>query len=151
MARKGLKYVFGNLVRGAYVSGNGEMHLGEVVRKTREAIGKIDSEYLKELQGENGYNMIVRECEKVVELSLDKEADHFWFTSWCGFPTSELDFGWGKPVWVSSAGPGVQNLIVLMDSVGDIGGIEAWITMDEADMMKFEQEAGNSLVLSSAL
>lgn len=95
--------------------------------------------------------MVVRECEKVVELSLDKEADYFWFTSWCGFPTYELDFGWGKPVWVSSASPGVQNLIVLMDSVGDIGGIEAWITMDEADMMKFEQEAGNSLVIVKKL
>lgn len=37
---------------------------------------------------------------------------------------------------MSSASSGVQNVIVLMDSVSDIGGIEAWITMDEADMMK---------------
>lgn len=40
-------------------------------------MGKIDSEYLKELQGsENGYDMVLRECKKVVELSLDK-----WITS----------------------------------------------------------------------
>lgn len=45
----------------ANVSRNGEMDLGELVSKRREASGKIDSEYLKELQGsENGYDMVVR-------------------------------------------------------------------------------------------
>lgn len=145
------EYVFGNLIREANVSRNGEMDLGKLLSKNREAIGKIDSEYLKELQGKNGYDMVVRECKKMVELSLDREVDYFLFTSWCGFPTHELDFGWGKPVWVSSASPGVQDIIFLMDSVSYISGIKAWITMDEADMMKFEQEACDSSVLSSAL
>lgn len=34
------EYVFGNLIRGANVSGNGEMDLGELVSKRREASGK---------------------------------------------------------------------------------------------------------------
>lgn len=46
----------------------------------------------------------------MVELSLDK-----WITSGLlvgvGFQlmSHESDFGWGKPVWVSSASSGVQN------------------------------------------
>ncbi|KAG5537130.1 hypothetical protein RHGRI_024532 [Rhododendron griersonianum] len=84
---------FGNLIRGADVSGNRELDL--------------------------------------VEWFLDKEVDYFMFTSWCRFPFSESDFGWGKPVWTSSASWAAPNTIVLMDSMSDIGGIEAWFTMAE--------------------
>ncbi|XP_058228394.1 stemmadenine O-acetyltransferase-like [Rhododendron vialii] len=126
---------FGNVVmRSPNVSGNSEMGLGELVSKTSEAIGRIDSEYLKELQGENGYDMVTRGVKEGVELVLDEEVDYFRFTSWCRFPFSESDFGWGKPVWVSTAGcPEVSNTAVLLDSMSDVGGIEAWITMDGID------------------
>ncbi|KAH7867330.1 hypothetical protein Vadar_032015 [Vaccinium darrowii] len=127
------EYTFGNLIRGADVSVNSEMGLGELVSKTREAIGKIDSEYLKELQGENGYDMVVRHSNEAMEWYFDKEVDYFLFTSWCRFPTYESDFGWGRPVWVSSASWAAPNTIVLLDSMSDIGGIEAWFTMDEDD------------------
>ncbi|XP_058180204.1 stemmadenine O-acetyltransferase-like [Rhododendron vialii] len=122
----------GNVVRRSpNASGNGEMGLGELVSKTREAIGRIDSEYLKELQGENGHDMVTRGAKEEVELVLDEEVDYFRFTSWCRFPFSESDFGWGKPVWASSASWAAPNTIVLMDSMSDIGGIEAWFTMAE--------------------
>ncbi|KAH7865561.1 hypothetical protein Vadar_008273 [Vaccinium darrowii] len=134
------EYVFGNVIRGAYALGDGEMDLGELLSKMREAIGKIDTEYLKELQGKNGYDMIMRNSKKVVEWYSDKEVDYIMFTSWCRFPIYEADFGWGKPVWVSSASWDTKNTIMLMDSVADIGGIEAWITMNEEDMIKFEQQ-----------
>lgn len=81
---------FGNVVlRSPNVSGNGEMGLGELVSKTREAIGRIDSEYLKELQGENGYDMVTRVAKETVELLLDKEGDYFGFTSF----TSRISVG----------------------------------------------------------
>ncbi|KAF7135806.1 hypothetical protein RHSIM_Rhsim08G0186200 [Rhododendron simsii] len=122
---------FGNLIRGADVLGNRELDLGELVSKMREAVGKIDSDFMKELQGENGYDMVVRHSKKAVEWFLDKEVDYFMFTSWCRFPFSESDFGWGKPVWASSASWAAPNTIVLMDSMSNIGGIEAWFTMAE--------------------
>ncbi|KAH7866411.1 hypothetical protein Vadar_020140 [Vaccinium darrowii] len=125
------EYTFGNLIRGADALGNSEMGLGELVSKTREAIGKIDNEYLKELQGENGYDMVVGHSNQAMEWFFDKEVDYFMFTSCCRFSIYESDFGWGKPVWVSSASWGAPNTIVLMDSMSDIGGIEAWFTMDE--------------------
>lgn len=115
------------------ISGNGEMGLGELVSKTREGIGKIDSKYLKELQGANVNDRPVRDCKKMMESFFNNEVDYFLFTSWCRFSFCELDFGWGKPVWVSTASWGCSNMVVLIDSVSDIGGIEAWITMDEVD------------------
>ncbi|KAE9466069.1 hypothetical protein C3L33_02022, partial [Rhododendron williamsianum] len=57
--------------------------LGELVSKMREAVGKIDGEFLKELQGENGYDVAVRHSNKATEWFLDKEVDCFLFTSWC--------------------------------------------------------------------
>ncbi|KAI8543916.1 hypothetical protein RHMOL_Rhmol08G0254900 [Rhododendron molle] len=138
------EYAFGNLLRGAYALGNGEMDFGGLVSKMREAIGKSDGECLKELKGENGHDMVVRHSKKAGEWYLDKGVDRFMFTSCCRFPIYKSDFGWGKPVWVSSASSGAPNTIVLMDSMSDIGGIEAWITLDEVGMMRFEQEAPNS-------
>ncbi|KAH7865868.1 hypothetical protein Vadar_012456 [Vaccinium darrowii] len=133
------EYVFGNLIQGAYASGNSEMDLVGLVREMREAIGKIDSEHLKELQGENGYDMLIRNSKKVLEWYSDKDLDYIMFTS-VKVPHYQADFGWGKPVWVSSARWDTKNTVFLMDSMTDIGGIEAWITMYEEDMMEFEQQ-----------
>ncbi|KAK8671693.1 hypothetical protein V6N13_038280 [Hibiscus sabdariffa] len=44
------------------------------------------------------------------------------------------DFGWKKPVWVSSANLSTNNLVVFMDTAnGD--GIEACIHLKEGDMI----------------
>ncbi|KAH7865448.1 hypothetical protein Vadar_006829 [Vaccinium darrowii] len=127
------EYTFGNAIWIENISGNGDMDLGELVSKTREAVGKIDSKYLKELQGANVNDRPVKDYKKMMESLADNEADYFGITSWCRFPFYESDFGWGKPVWVSTASWGFSNMVVLIDSVGDVGGIEAWITMDEFD------------------
>ncbi|KAH7866824.1 hypothetical protein Vadar_025497 [Vaccinium darrowii] len=127
------EYTFGNAIWRENIAGNGEMDLGELVSKTREAVRKIDSKYLKELQGENVNEMLVGDCKKVTESFFDNEGDYLMIISFCRFPFYESDFGWGKPAWVSTASWGSSNMVVLMDSMSDIGGIEAWITMDEFD------------------
>lgn len=61
-------------------------------------------------------------------------------TSWCKFPLYEVDFGWGKPIWVAppkSLAPG--NCIVLWDNRGG-DGIEAWVTLREQVMADFERD-----------
>ncbi|KAE9453615.1 hypothetical protein C3L33_14471, partial [Rhododendron williamsianum] len=73
------EFVFRNLAVVVDASGNGEMELGELVSKMREAIGKIDSEFLKELQGENGYDMAVRDIKKMEESYSDKEMGYVIF------------------------------------------------------------------------
>ncbi|KAL7117680.1 hypothetical protein ACP275_03G088000 [Erythranthe tilingii] len=49
-------------------------------------------------------------------------------TSWCNLGLYDVDFGWGKPVWVTS----VDASILVDMRYGD--GIEAWVTLDEQQM-----------------
>ena len=59
-------------------------------------------------------------------------------TGWCRFPLYQVDFGWGKPIWVSSS-TRWWNTNILMDTRnGD--GIEALVTLGEQDMTVFEQD-----------
>lgn len=58
-------------------------------------------------------------------------------TNLCGYPFHEMDFGWGKPVWVTSPSH-FKNMIVLLDSKWG-GGVEAWVTLDEVEMAIFER------------
>ncbi|KAL7161511.1 hypothetical protein ACSBR2_042054 [Camellia fascicularis] len=130
----------GNIFRQAYAYTNGVVELGRLVGELREGIGKIDSEYLMKLKSENAYEMIMNNIKKVGELVSNKEVLFLRFTSWCKFPIFEADFGWGKPIWVSSGSRAIKNSVMLMDSMRSDGGIEAWVTMDEESMMKFEQD-----------
>ncbi|KAI7984707.1 Stemmadenine O-acetyltransferase [Camellia lanceoleosa] len=130
----------GNIFRQAYAYTNGVVELGRLVGELREGIGKIDSEYLMKLKSENAYAMIMNNIKKVGELVSNKEVLFLKFTSWCKFPIFEADFGWGKPIWVSSGSRAIKNSVMLMDSMCSDGGIEAWVTMDEESMIKFEQD-----------
>ncbi|CAN4087511.1 unnamed protein product [Withania somnifera] len=70
-------------------------------------------------------------------LSRSSDIELYHFTSWCGVPFYEADFGWGKPKWMSIMELYYKNTIVLMDSKD--GGIEAWICLEVKHMSEFEQ------------
>ncbi|KAL0296362.1 UNVERIFIED_CONTAM: hypothetical protein Sradi_6688300 [Sesamum radiatum] len=73
----------------------------------------------------------------------------FNFTSLCRFPLYGADFGWGKPVWVASAGLRYKNVVTFMDTAtGE--GIEAWINLRHEDMEKFEADLELQEFLSKA-
>ncbi|KAE8688352.1 hypothetical protein F3Y22_tig00110988pilonHSYRG00448 [Hibiscus syriacus] len=94
-----------------------------LVSQMRESIRRIDKDYVRKLQvGESG--------------SFKGKTIPFIFTNLCRFPPYEADFGWGKPVWVSSANLSTKDVVVFMDSAnGD--GIEAWIHLKDGDMVEF--------------
>ncbi|PNY09304.1 vinorine synthase-like protein [Trifolium pratense] len=60
--------------------------------------------------------------------------------SWRGFPIYEVDFGWGKPTWVTTCGSSLRNLIFMMYT-RDGFEIEAYVNMEESDMARFENDA----------
>lgn len=68
----------------------------------------------------------------------NQDADICVFTSVCRFPYYEIDFGWGKPAWVSSVEK--PNDIVLMMDTKCGTGIEAWVSLEEKEMLIFQQE-----------
>ncbi|XVF02663.1 hypothetical protein REPUB_Repub04eG0194000 [Reevesia pubescens] len=105
-----------------------------LVSEIRDSIRKINKDYVKKVQDGQGY---LDDIKEIAERPTRGETIFFSFTSLCRFPIYEADFGWGKPVWVGSAARASANRVVFLDTVsGD--GIEAWISLTEEDMAKFD-------------
>ncbi|EOY00795.1 hypothetical protein QUC31_014119 [Theobroma cacao] len=130
------EYYFGNISRFAIAipSINSEEECFGIVSEVRDAIRKIDGDYVRKLQEGSGHlNFMKERAERITKGDVVS----FSFTSLCRFPLYETDFGWGRPIWVGSASLTFKNLVVFMDT-GSSGGIEAWINMKEEDMARFE-------------
>ncbi|XVF35845.1 hypothetical protein REPUB_Repub19eG0006200 [Reevesia pubescens] len=142
------KYSMGNFlcIAAALVTSQ-ETELDDLVCHLRKAIRKADGEFVKSLQGEAGL-LNFCDCEYIKEMGKASsvaagEIDFIGFSSWCNFGLYEIDFGWGKPTWVTCTASNKSetvftNMIVLMDTkMGD--GIEAYVFLDEQDMVMLEQ------------
>ncbi|WCJ42215.1 HXXXD-type acyl-transferase family protein [Euphorbia peplus] len=120
----------------AYLDASKEMELEELVEILRKSIQKIDGDYLKKLQGVDGLAKAMEPVKMVRQVGLGG-GEVFIFSSWTRFPLYEIDFGWGKPIQAFTLTTPVRNCVTLMATKsGD--GIEAWITLTENDMAKFE-------------
>ncbi|GMI82433.1 hypothetical protein like AT3G26040 [Hibiscus trionum] len=135
----------GNLmwIASAKTKGENMSDLADLVGQVRKAISRVDGDLIKKLrdddEGKSLFSEIIREIGD--EASKDG-LEHLGFSSWCKLGFYEADFGWGKPVWVSSFGMEnsvFMNLVILVDTqLGD--GIEAWVTLDEQDMAILERD-----------
>ncbi|XVE95739.1 hypothetical protein REPUB_Repub02eG0125300 [Reevesia pubescens] len=117
-----------------------DMELHQLVSKMKDEFTKVCNQNVKGIKSKKGYNSEVRESRKqIAHLLNGKLADMntYTCTNLCGYPFHKMDFGWGKPVWVTSPSH-FKNSIVLQDSKW--GGIEAWVTLDEVEMAVFERD-----------
>ncbi|KAH7521762.1 vinorine synthase [Ziziphus jujuba] len=105
--------------------------LKDLVAKLRKGMEEVKENYAKGIDVEEIKKALEGFGSQLVENNY--ETDEYSFSSWCRFPFYEIDFGWGKPIWVSSCSMGFKNFIVLMDS-RDGDGIEAWLILEEKDM-----------------
>ncbi|XP_021902552.1 vinorine synthase-like [Carica papaya] len=144
MSHSASKNSLGNQVwiASARLRADEERELDRLAREIRVGISKINGDFVKEIGGEKGKAMMLDCIKEIKEYGSKDEVEYLGFTSWCKLGFYEADFGWGKPVWVSSIGletPIFRNLVVLIDSrLGD--GIEAWVTMDEEEMMILQSD-----------
>ncbi|MBA0842772.1 hypothetical protein Goarm_002578 [Gossypium armourianum] len=130
---------FGNLYRIAMTipTKNSQQDCRNLVNQIGESIRKIDAENIKRLR--DGSGRYLEFMKEGTESFMKGEMITFNVTSLCNFPIYEVDFGWGKPAWVGSAGLTFKNLVVFMDPInGD--GIEAWISLKEEEMSTFEND-----------
>ena len=113
----------------------------QLVRLEREAIEKIKDEFVPKLQSNGGYETVRESLEELKETCSDKSLNPYTISSWCKTGLNEVDFGWGKPVWVSLM-PGIdvpfKNVVVLLDGETN-DEIEAWITLDHQEMPILER------------
>lgn len=109
-------------------------NLAETLHKSIE---KINDEYLRKFHADGEF---LSNMNDVLEGLFDKNCRWFTISAWCRRPLYEADFGWGKPVWVSTVMKH-KDVAVLLDS-SDGKGIEAWVALPKKDMAKFEQDSG---------
>ncbi|XP_059446891.1 stemmadenine O-acetyltransferase-like [Corylus avellana] len=111
----------------------------DLVVQLRRAIGKIDDNYVKKLQGEDGLHQASESMKEVLDIASKGKVEFYTFSSWVGFPFYETDFGWGRPIWVCISNVPIKNVVMLM-STRSGNGIEAWVTLGEEDMATFEND-----------
>ncbi|KAJ4715327.1 vinorine synthase-like [Melia azedarach] len=136
------EYCTGNIVlRANALCKEEEVEFDELVRRLREAIMKPKGDFVKSLQGDEGFINLCKAIKDEDEL-CSSAADRIMFTSWCNFGFYNIDFGWGNPIWVSSVGSDGSitkafNLIILIDTrLGN--GIDAWVFLREEEMALLE-------------
>ncbi|XP_030937125.1 stemmadenine O-acetyltransferase-like [Quercus lobata] len=120
-----------------------QRELHELVDQVNEAItGFDDSDCAESLQGDEGLLAFSDYFDQLEDMfSAEIKPDVCAFTSWLRF-FNDIDFGWGKPLWVGimgKVGPAFRNLIIFIETPGGIG-IEAWVTMDEKEMAILEND-----------
>ncbi|KAI3745701.1 hypothetical protein L6452_08108 [Arctium lappa] len=116
---------------------NNETTLDGLAKRVRECISKVDIEFVNKAQGDKGYIAMQDSMKETGEISSEETIDVFNFTSWCKMGFYDIDFGWGKPSWMTGVigvgSPVFLNIINLMDTkCGE--GIEAWVNLDEKEM-----------------
>ncbi|KAI3745713.1 hypothetical protein L6452_08119 [Arctium lappa] len=152
LASTSSKDLIGNLLWSPCVEclDNNETTLDGLVKKVRKSISKIDNEFVKKAQGDNGYIAIMESSKGMGEIGSKGTIDTLNFTSWCKMGFYDIDFGWGQPCWLTGiigyGSPVFLNLITLMDTKCG-KGIEAWVNLDDEVM---EILSGNSELLAFA-
>lgn len=116
-----------------------EARVHETVSKTQEAMREFREEQAKKF-GRNDMSFVT-ECLKSATSTTaqigEEEMVMLYVASWCRYGTYEGDFGWGKPMWVTTSECPVKNSVILIDT-RDGDGIEAIVSLEEQDMALFE-------------
>ncbi|KAJ1392448.1 Transferase [Sesbania bispinosa] len=123
----------------------GETELHELVTKMREGLSEFCDKNVKKF---GDFSFVCEFLKNATSVRKRKEdtlngsediakPSLFYFASWCRLPTYEVDFGWGKPIWVTSVCSPVRNSVILMDTKNG-NGIEALVNMEEQDLAILE-------------
>ncbi|XP_054806280.1 stemmadenine O-acetyltransferase-like [Prosopis cineraria] len=115
----------------------GECH--DLGLKLREEVNKIDNDFIVQLRESQQWNPEQKREEMVRSIGNNVQPAAFAFTSLCRFPVYEVDFGWGNPMWVGPPTWKFKNVVTLKDTKSS-GGIEAYASLAEKDMAKFEHD-----------
>ncbi|KVI07713.1 Chloramphenicol acetyltransferase-like domain-containing protein [Cynara cardunculus var. scolymus] len=139
LASPSSKDLIGNVIwfATAECPANDETTLIDLAKRVRECVSKVDVEFVNNAQGDKGYIAMREFMKETGETSSKGSTDVFNFTSWCKMGFYDIDFGWGKPSWMTGVigigNPVFLNIINLMDTkCGE--GIEAWVNLDEKEM-----------------
>ncbi|XP_059636009.1 acyltransferase Pun1-like [Cornus florida] len=122
-----------------------DANLHGLVTQLRENRTQFYNKYAKNVTV-NDWLLVVpeffKEANELYEIksTSSNNVDIYMSSSKCRLPFYKVDFGWGKPIWVSGGGSIVyKNIFSLVDSNKE-GGIEAWVSLGEKEMSVFERD-----------
>ncbi|TMW88468.1 hypothetical protein EJD97_018538 [Solanum chilense] len=133
---------FGNLVFIATsevieMSNDDELELPHLLGIVREMLENMNSENLKALEVNGIVDMVTQVGSLLTQL------DTYKFSSWCNFGLYDVDFGWGKPIFIAPFIEPISSLnkqqIILVEN-GRNDGIEAWILRNNEEMIELEKD-----------
>ncbi|KAF3437660.1 hypothetical protein FNV43_RR20416 [Rhamnella rubrinervis] len=116
------------------------MELQDLVSLLRKGIEGFDEGEAKRLGGDHGDAAveIFKSWKERKDLSIRDDLKLVTCTSALDFGFYEIDFGWGKPIWVSLDSGSSLNNFIMLTRTRDGDGVEAWVTLSEEDMTVFE-------------
>lgn len=121
-----------------------EEELQKLVGKMRESLVNFSNEYLESLEGEVGFAAVsdfFDKMEGILTSEPENAPDIYGFSNWKGF-FNEVNFGWGKPIWVGAhgkVGSEFRNQVFFVDAQGG-EGIETFVTFEEKHMAALEND-----------
>ncbi|XP_027364669.1 vinorine synthase-like [Abrus precatorius] len=135
------KYTIGNILWPVMVcceTVNVDTDARYLISIAREKFGKLSRELF--LRVKSDPNILgSNQCVDLPQGMETRSPIPTVLTSWCGLNFSELDFGWGKPLWAGVRGGDQEtlpNVAVIMET-GE--GMEAWLTMEIQHIAKLEK------------
>ncbi|KAL5546700.1 hypothetical protein UlMin_006387 [Ulmus minor] len=111
--------------------------LFELLAKMRKGMANFCNDEANCFEGDDSFSLvseILRNKEEMLEMGINM----YSCTSLSNFPLYEMEFGWGKPIWVTCPME-FPNLFVLTDAKWG-QGIEAWVSLEEQQMDLFERQ-----------
>ncbi|CAI9260179.1 unnamed protein product [Lactuca saligna] len=88
-------------------------------------------------ESKEGQSMVLKSWSQS-KFMIDSTPHAVLVSSWCKFPFYEVDFGFGKPMWVTTGSMPANNWTILIDGMGG-GGIDAYVGMELKDEPYLEE------------
>ncbi|KAL5552669.1 hypothetical protein UlMin_040070 [Ulmus minor] len=112
--------------------------LQALVSQLRKGLTDYSQSGAKRLGGDEAFNVVMEHFKEFDEFTKRDDIHLMISTSLCNFGFYKVDFGWGKPSWVTSPNVVQNNLITLIETRE--GGVEAWVCLSKEDMALFERD-----------
>ncbi|XP_019260697.1 PREDICTED: vinorine synthase-like [Nicotiana attenuata] len=118
------------------------IELPDLAIMLREVFAQLTAENIKDIDSESTFTTLNEWLESV---STNENIKIFRFTSWCNMGIYDVNYGWGKPIWVAHMGDldaaniRSKHQFVFLESACK-EEIELWIASDDEEIRIVEKD-----------